>query len=113
LLSQSEAKEVINELWPALARNRKNCDTVLRMAYSASADDGDGGTGDGLIDRGEFPMMLEYVQYFNKMYFSFKEIDQSGDGMIDEEEFVRKYTSNPSWINPIGLIKHHNVLDIL
>ena len=84
LLSQSEAKEVLTELWPNLAKNAKNCDAVLRMAYEASDD----GSGDGLIDKGEFPMMLEYVQYFNRMYGAFKEIDESGDGMIDEDEFV-------------------------
>jgi len=65
---------------PNLARNAKNCDAVLRMAYKASDD----GNGDGLIDKSEFPMMLEYVQYFNRMYGAFKEIDGSGDGMIDE-----------------------------
>jgi Ca2+-binding EF-hand superfamily protein len=83
LLSQSEAKEVLEELWPALARNTKTCDAVLRMAYNACDD----GCGDGLVDRKEFPTMLEYVQYFSRMFSVFSEIDESGDGNIELSEF--------------------------
>jgi Ca2+-binding EF-hand superfamily protein len=85
LLSQSEAKEVLQELWPALAKNSRVCDLLLRMAYKA-CDDGDG---DGLVDRKEFPVMLEHVRYFNRMYGTFSGIDQSGDGILDVNEFIK------------------------
>ncbi len=85
LLSQSEAKEVLKELWPALAKNSKVCDSLLRMAYKACDD----GEGDGLVDRKEFPVMLGNVRYFNRMYGTFSEIDQSGDGVLDVNEFIK------------------------
>ena len=33
--------------------------------------------------------MLEYVCYFNRLYHAFREIDESGDGSIDVDEFAK------------------------
>ena len=78
-LSLAEIDVAVQRLWPTM-HNRK----ALMRAYKAADRNGN-----GLVDRREFRLLLEYLSYFNDLWAKFVEIDGGarGDGRLTPEEF--------------------------
>jgi len=71
----------IKETYPMLNNKR----AILLAHTKTTRLDGDG---DEWIQRCEFEMLLHNLFFFNKLIAIFSEIDTSGDGRVDFQEFV-------------------------
>ena len=77
-LSLAEIDKAVLELWPAFDHK-----PALMRAYKAADV-----SGDGLIGRREFRLLLKYLVYFNDLWDKFEEIDENGDRRLSAEEFA-------------------------
>ena len=78
-LSLAEIDRGVIEMFPSF-----NCKPVLIRAYKAADR-----SGNGLIERREFRLLLQHLVYFNNLHHKFAEIDANHDRRLSLEEFVR------------------------
>jgi Ca2+-binding EF-hand superfamily protein len=78
-MSLAELDKGIIMLYPDL-----NNKPALMRAFKATD-----GSGNGFIDRQEFPFCLSYVVYYNNLWSLFKTLDEDGDRRITRQEFLK------------------------
>ena len=76
-LSLAEIDKAVVELWPRLNHKKP-----LMRAYKAADV-----SGDQVIGRREFRLLLKYLVYFNNLWAKFEEIDRDHDGRLSLAEF--------------------------
>jgi len=81
IVSMAELDKWIKETYPMLGNPR----AMMRAHIKTTRLDGDG---DEWIQRNEFEMLMHNLFFFNKLTAIFCEIDASGDGRVDFQEFV-------------------------
>eukprot|EP01052_Picozoa_sp_SAG31_P049628 SAG31_NODE_10956_length_1079_cov_0.942857_1_plen_212_part_01 len=79
MLSLAEVDKAVVELFPDFDHK-----PALMRAYKAADV-----SGDGLIRRNEFRLLLKYLVYFNDLWDRFDEIDSDDDRRVTLEEFKR------------------------
>ena len=77
-LSLAEIDKAVLELWPDFDHK-----PALMRAYKAADV-----SGDGLIGRREFRLLLRHLSYFNELWHKFEEMDTSHDRRISPDEFI-------------------------
>jgi Ca2+-binding EF-hand superfamily protein len=78
-MSLAELDKGIVMLYPDL-----NNKPAIMRAFKATD-----GSGNGFIDREEFPFCLSYIVYYNNLWSLFKAIDEDGDRRITKQEFLK------------------------
>lgn len=91
-LSLAEVDKAVVEVWPEF--NHKK---ALMRAYRAADLQHD-----GTISRDEFPLLLKYIVYFDKLWEKFDSMDKDGDHQLNLEEFHQG-------AEMLGLGKEHGV----
>jgi Ca2+-binding EF-hand superfamily protein len=76
-LSLAEIDKAVVELWPHFDHKR-----ALMRAYKAADT-----SGDGLIKRREFRLLLKYIVYFNDLWDTFEALDTNDDHRLTQSEF--------------------------
>eukprot|EP01048_Picozoa_sp_COSAG05_P014703 COSAG05_NODE_1690_length_4271_cov_1.395254_3_plen_673_part_00 len=100
-LSLAEIHKAVKELWPQFS----NKPALMRAYMAADA------SGDGWIGRREFKLLLEYTEYFHRLWHKFEAIDSNSDRRLSLHEFVAACTAVGHQLSLVEASREFNKVD--
>lgn len=82
MCSLAEIDKFVVELFPTL-----NHKPALMRAYQLAVANGDDKNGDELVHRNDFEKLIQYIVFFNKVWYAFELLDSDSDRRLDFNEF--------------------------